>query len=158
MLKQNLYKEFLYAIQMKGIKLAKDFRQHGIPYAQHLDNYAKEVENNIISDQYVFRKGREDSPKRGGDPYDSVGRKSDSDRGNFKGPYGNNSVGSDDDQYNGPWSKYAFDPRLPEYGRDGLPYNPRYNPKLPDYDSRDGNPYGANRSRSPQRSGRVGSP
>ncbi len=44
-IKQNMYKEFLYSIQMKGVRLAKDFRQHGIPYVQRLDTYVKGIED-----------------------------------------------------------------------------------------------------------------
>jgi hypothetical protein len=63
-IKQNMYKEFLYSIQMKGVKLAKDFRQHGIPYVQRLDTYVKGIEDPVYSDPMIFRKGREDSPPR----------------------------------------------------------------------------------------------
>jgi hypothetical protein len=50
LLKNNLYKEFLSALQVKGVKLGKEYRQHGIPYVQRMDSYAKGIENPIRAD------------------------------------------------------------------------------------------------------------
>jgi hypothetical protein len=107
-IKQNMYKEFLYSIQMKGVKLAKDFRQHGIPYVQRLDTYVKGIEDPVYSDPMIFRKGREGSPprfrmrnspskdsrlgsRRGGsrDPLDNYGSRPDARRGGSRDPLDN---------------------------------------------------------------------
>jgi hypothetical protein len=50
LLKENLYKEFLSALQVKGVKLGKEYRQHGIPYVQRMDGYAKSIGNPIRAD------------------------------------------------------------------------------------------------------------